>query len=358
MSTSSRILQAVVSFLREHFPDRAAARDTIYARARDLGLFRLARSATRGRLRILCYHAFSATDEHEFDPFLFMRPGVFAGRLDLLRASDATVLDLDEALSRLRHGALPDLPVVMTFDDGFVSTLELWQRTMAGRMPGTLYVASQNLGRTVFDVAFRYMAWRSERTELRVDGLELPAGERLGAVPVEQAVDFVVEAGPELRSHAHAHAVLTAVGERLDADFPALDAGKRLSVASPEELSAAAGAGLDLQLHSHTHRFPAEPDRIRAEIAENRAALVDLARSPLVHFCYPSGFWRRDHWATLTEEGIESATTCDAGLSTSETPLLALSRFVDADHLSRLTFEAELSGFAALLRTARTLVSA
>jgi hypothetical protein len=47
---------------------------------------------------------------------------------------------------------------------------------------------------------------------------------------------------------------------------------------------------------------------------------------------------------------VESATTCEPGLNTAETPLLGLYRILDQDDLSQIEFEAELFGFSELIR--------
>jgi hypothetical protein len=70
----------------------------------------------------------------------------------------------------------------------------------------------------------------------------------------------------------------------------------------------------------------------------------------LRHLCYPSGIWSEEQWQTLQSLDIRSATTCDRGFNSRSTPLLALKRFLDSEHLSQVEFEAELSGFTPTLR--------
>ena len=64
-----------------------------------------------------------------------------------------------------------------------------------------------------------------------------------------------------------------------------------------------------------------------------------------------SGHWIL--WPWLTEAGVVSATTCDAGLNYRDTPRLALKRFLDAEDVPHIRFEAELAGFKPLLRQVR-----
>jgi peptidoglycan/xylan/chitin deacetylase (PgdA/CDA1 family) len=119
---------------------------------------------------------------------------------------------------------------------------------------------------------------------------------------------------------------------------------------TPDEVRAA-GAALDVQLHTHRHRFPDDPLLARAEIEENRRVLAPLVERPLVHFCYPSGYWSEALFPVLEAAGVETATTCEGGLNGPDAHPYALSRFFDGEHVTALEFEAELSGAAELLRT-------
>ena len=84
------------------------------------------------------------------------------------------------------------------------------------------------------------------------------------------------------------------------------------------------------------------------EIQQNREFLEALVGKKLQHLCYPSGVWSKQPWSWLDSLGIISATTCDPGLNYSQTPHLGLYRFLDADSISQIEFEAELTGFSEL----------
>src|SRR5262245_13921690 len=72
----------------------------------------------RERLLILCYHGLSLKDEHEWRG-LYITPGFFRSRLEILARSGYRVLPLNDATIMLREGTLPSKSVVITFDDGF-----------------------------------------------------------------------------------------------------------------------------------------------------------------------------------------------------------------------------------------------
>ena len=78
--------------------------------------------------------------------------------------------------------------------------------------------------------------------------------------------------------------------------------------------------------------------------------LEPIAGKPLTHFCYPSGDWLPAHLEVLRGCGIESATTCDPGLVYRATERLAMPRIMDTPNMSAIEFEAEMYGFADLLR--------
>jgi len=125
---------------------------------------------------------------------------------------------------------------------------------------------------------------------------------------------------------------------------------RMFSVLTSDEIRDLSKAGVDIQLHTHRHRFPFDRPSAMQEIADNRRVLGPLVTKPLVHFCYPSGIWTREQWPWLSEMGIRSATTCDFGYNYHKTPKYGLRRFGDSEGLSQIEFEAELCGFAQILR--------
>ena len=122
---------------------------------------------------------------------------------------------------------------------------------------------------------------------------------------------------------------------------------------SPGEAATIPSQGVELQLHTHRHRFPSDaPDALADEIRANRAALGKMAAGPFQHLCYPSGEFDRSAFPQLDELGIVSATTTLPGMNDDGTPRFELRRFLDSEICSAIRFEAEMSGFLDLLRTA------
>ena len=339
---------------------RPRVKQSLYAGARAAGLFRLSRLLTRDALRIVCWHGTSLADEHRVFPGLFISPDDLERRLLALHRHP--VLPLDEALQRLRAGTLPPAAVALTIDDGFHGTLRhAWPALRRHGFPATLYATSYHVqsGTPVFRLLVQW-AFR-ESSEPVLDLSRLEAG-MVGAVRMTpgpertEAMWRLIRQAEEGLSEPERQALADRIAGALRVDLAPVREGRRLSLASVDELRAAAREGLDVQLHTHRHRFPVSRELALRELRDNRAVLEPLVGHPLHHFCYPSGYFRLAHVPWLEEAGVESATTCDPGMNRRSDSPLTLRRFLDDSRTTQLEFEAELSGFSELLRQGRTLV--
>ena len=333
---------------------------SLYAGARTAGLFRVSRLLTRDALRIVCWHGTSLADEHRVFPGLFLSPDDLERRLLALHRHP--VLPLEEAVRRLRAGTLPPAAVALTIDDGFFGTLRhAWPALQRHGFPATLYVTSYHLrsGTPVFRLLVQWVF--QETGEPVLDLSQLGVG-MVGAVRMipgparTEAMWRLIRHAEERMSEAERQVLADRIASALAVDLAPVRDGRWLSLASGEELGAAARDGLDVQLHTHRHRFPLDRERALRELRDNRAVLEPIAGRSLRHFCYPSGYFRPEHLPWLEEAQVESATTCDPGMNWRGDSLLTLRRFLDRSDLSPLEFEAELSGFSEVLRQGRVLL--
>lgn len=323
-----------------------------------LGLRRLARWATRGRLRILCYHGFSLRDEHLFRPKLYITEKTFRRRLEQLKKSGFEVLPLAGALDRLVADSLPDRAAVITIDDGFCGILPVAAPMLEEfGYPYTIYVTSyySALQQPVFRLAVQYLGWRSGAA---------PDLARLGVTldPAQKHVlrDGTVRDGWEAAVIAHGEAAGTE-GERTDllerlagqlgVDWGDIVSSRILHILDEHEIAALAASGVDMQLHTHTHRFPGDAAALGREIERNRDYLRSITGVNPVHLCYPSGHYRTEMIPTLREHGVLSATTCHRGLAGPQDPLHLLPRILDREALSHADVCSDLDGVLPLLRT-------
>jgi peptidoglycan/xylan/chitin deacetylase (PgdA/CDA1 family) len=128
---------------------------------------------------ILLYHSVSEGPSAEIAPFS-LSPAAFVRHLDAIVACNATVLGVSEYVSALDECALPDRPVVITFDDGYADFYGHALPALEERgFPCTLYVATGFLeGRPSVRVSQRprdpLLAW-SQLRELVARGVEIGA---------------------------------------------------------------------------------------------------------------------------------------------------------------------------------------
>jgi predicted ATP-grasp superfamily ATP-dependent carboligase/peptidoglycan/xylan/chitin deacetylase (PgdA/CDA1 family) len=339
---------------------RPRLKHSLYAGARAVGLFGLSRLLTRDGLRIVCWHGTSLADEHRVFPGLFISPDDLERRL--LSLHHHPVLPLDEAVKRLRAGTLPPAAVALTIDDGFHGTLRhAWPALRRHGFPATLYATSYHVrsATPVFRLLVQWAFHESREPVLDLSGLEVGMVGTVRMTPGpgrSEAMWRLIRKAEEDLSEPERQALADRIAGALGVDLAPVRAGRWLTLASTDELRAAAREGLDVELHTHRHRFPASRELALAELRDNRAVLEPLAGHALKHFCYPSGYFRPAHLPWLEEAGIETATTCDPGMNRRRDSPLTLRRFLDDSRVSQLEFEAELSGFSELLRTARALV--
>lgn len=335
-----------------------AAKRGAYHAAKAVGLFALCRRLTRRSLRVLCYHGFDIAGEHEFAPRLFMRGETFERRLGMVLRDGWKVLPLGEAVERFRRGEHPDDAVVLTIDDGAASVLlRAVGPVVERRVPATLYVTTYHVmrPRPVFQTALAYLLWKTDRAEMDLTKIGPFQRGTLDLGDPSQVAAF----GSTLVAYAKTHLdepgrqeLGRRVAARLGLDWKEMEESRRCSLLTLAELRDLAARGIDLQLHTHRHRLPLVREETLREIEDNRVWMRKVAPGPYEHFCYPSGEYAPAHFPWLREAGILSATTCDAGLNPPGTEPLALRRILDGECVSDIEFEAEMSGFADLVRRA------
>jgi peptidoglycan/xylan/chitin deacetylase (PgdA/CDA1 family) len=325
---------------------------------RKAGLFSLARKSTANVLRILCYHGFSLDDEHKYSPGMFVSANTLRSRMRLLRNQGYRILTLDEGVERLRTGTLEPDSVVITTDDGFYGTLALGAPIFHEfGYPSTLYITTYYLQHQtpVYNFLLINMFLRSDREWVELAHLAPGIPPRIkvrGRPTTDDNWRLVARAIDDHYAVELRDAVYQEVGQALGVDYKRLRDARMYHLLAPHELREVEKFGVDIQLHTHRHQLPEDEPTIRYEILRNREVLRELCSSRLDHLCYPSGDWREAHIPLLQSLGIKSATTCDIGNNRPGTHPLKLYRFLDRDNISTLRFEAEISGYMPLMRSA------
>jgi peptidoglycan/xylan/chitin deacetylase (PgdA/CDA1 family) len=304
------------------------------------------------RLAILLYHGISVSDEHEWDPELYVPAGRFEERLRLLRDGGFHVLPLPEALARLDAGTLPPRSVALTFDDGSADFHSHAMPLLARYgYPATVFLTSYYVRypAPVFGPMCSYLLWRGrERVLAGVAGLgphELRTPRQRSAAAAALA-DYAVREGYSGRRKTD---LLASVARNLEIDFDALLSARTLQLMTPGEVAEASRAGFDIQLHTHTHDMPHDFAGFRREVELNRSHIREITGIEPSLFCYPSGYVHRRFPLWLRELGVRAACTCRPGLASPATDPWLLPRVADSADMPARDFLACTTGLRALL---------
>jgi peptidoglycan/xylan/chitin deacetylase (PgdA/CDA1 family) len=326
---------------------------------RTLGGFQLMLNSAwrRERLLILCYHGVSIDDEHEWNPALYMPQHELQQRLEILRASRASIVPLHEGIARLYAGTLPERSVVITFDDGYCDFRERAHPVLrAFGVPVTVYLTTLRCERNlpIFRLICPYLFWKSRGRvldyqeigavlDLRTAEGRVRAFDQLNAFAVRERLDIYGR-----------NRLAAQTAARLGFDYEALTAQRILTIMAPDDVRALSAAGVRFELHTHTHTTPTAADIFEREISKNRAMIEQMTHNSSVHFCYPSGVYRPELLTWLRDQDMVSATTCDPGLACRRSNPLLLPRFVDSTRVSGVEFEGWVAGAASFLSRTRS----
>ena len=290
---------------------------------------------------------------------MFMRAETFERRMQILKRRAVPVISLAEAVKRFQQGAIENAETVITFDDGWSSTLSIGAPILERfKYPACVYVTTEHLevGAEVFNVALSYMIRRSGRQTIELVGLHPKLDGIYDVVTSpDAAIRALIIAAEEAYPLAARQRLLPEIARVLGFDIKEVLRDGRFQLLSTAELQALAQRGMDIELHTHSHRLPRDKFELMArEIEQNREALSRVLGTRPRHFCYPSGDHGEEQPEWLRKLGIESATTCDPGLNDDKTSIMLLKRFLDSEQTSDLEFEAEICGVRELLRRLRS----
>ncbi len=235
---------------------------------------------TRKSLRILAYHGLWTSPGTPFGECLFMPVDQFNERMRWLKASRYPVLDLEDAIDRLRSETLPDNAVVITIDDGWRSTYTHMLPILGELgLPSTLYASTYYMEKQtmVVNVALNFVMERSPAASLLLHDLlpEFPEPILLGeetsrareSARINQAIDKMPALADRVTTLLR---IAERAGVRLDADE---DQFRYMTLT---ELADANDAGMRVQLHTHRH----QNDNIGRELSDNSLQGSRAQRSP------------------------------------------------------------------------------
>jgi peptidoglycan/xylan/chitin deacetylase (PgdA/CDA1 family) len=311
--------------------------------ARAAGAFAVARRLTRRGVRILCYHGTWRAEDGFRGDAMFMHPDTFRQRLATIRRLGYPVVALEQAVAALRGEiSLADGSVAITIDDGWYGTYaDMLPELQRQQMPATLYCDSAHV-QSCLPVPHVMARWLRRTT-----------GGKPISLDAEQALSAAIDRSMTADSRM---AAMRRFADLAGIDAMPYESTRAFDYMTPDELRDAASRGLDVQLHTHNHTLGDLSARaVTAEIMANRAALAEMLPDGGVrrHFCYPSGECSEASAAALSGIGVRSATTTEQGIAWRGMNPWLLPRLLDGEQMTQLEFEAELSGFADILRRLR-----
>jgi peptidoglycan/xylan/chitin deacetylase (PgdA/CDA1 family) len=331
---------------------------------RSLGFFKLSKCWNRKKLLILAYHGVEINDESSFNPHLFIKRPTFERRMEYLKKEKFNVLGLSKALHKLHTDNLPRNTVVITFDDGWYSTMYHAADILSkNTYPYTIYVTSYYVIHhevPVLNVVLQYMLWSCSKHTINLDLLAMP--ELSGTYSIldtkekNDLYEKLFKYFNSIETTNQKKEFVKKLSFLLEMDYKKIETGRNLGLLSFSELKNLSDQGVDIQLHTHRHSIPFDDiEKIKNEINENRLSLMPYVKNRLEHFCYPSGKHYPICELAFQTCGVSSATTSEPGLVTKQTNIYYLPRFLDGENIPQIVFEAELCGVLNLLRKIRLL---
>jgi peptidoglycan/xylan/chitin deacetylase (PgdA/CDA1 family) len=307
------------------------------------------------RLLILCYHSFALDDENQWRPGQFLEAARLRERLELLKQGGYRVLDLGDAIERLRQGELPPRSVALTFDDGTYDFYSLaYPLLKEVRFPATVYQTTHYCSHRVpvFSQICYYMLWK-KREAVLTPAPSIGITQEIALATAEARETAIRKilgfADRQKLSTQQKNDLAAELGRRLEIDYEELLRRRVLQLMTPQEIAELTAAGIRFELHTHRHRTPRDRALFEKEIKDNRDELEAITGIRPRHFCYPGGDYDRVFLPWLAEQDVISATTCDPGLASRGSPPLLLPRFVDTTGQTALEFESWLTGVGALV---------
>jgi len=330
---------------------------------RGLGFFKLSKFWNRKNLLILAYHGVEINDESSFNPMFIKRP-TFKKRMRYLKKEKFNVLGLSEALQKLHANNLPKNSVVITFDDGWYSTMYHAANILAkNAFPYTIYVTSYYVKHNnvpVLNVALSYMLWSCSKQIIKLDSLAIRelsgTYSSLNTQEKNALQQKLFEYFNSIETINQKIEFIKKLSFMFEVDYKKILTARNLGLLSFSEIKILSDQGVDIQLHTHRHIMPFDDiEKIKNEIYENKYFLSPYVKNRLEHFCYPSGQHNPICESVLKTVGVSSATTCEPGFVTKKTNIYYLPRFLDLANIPQIVFEAELCGVLNLLRKTRLL---
>ncbi len=274
--------------------------------------------------------------------------------MEALKRSCCTVLSLDDALTGVGNGTLPERATVLTFDDGTYDFYKIaWPILKEYGYPATVYLPTYYVDdqHPMLPIMWDYLLWQKrgskvDARELFGNGAVFDLSDEAGRAAALQQIRSL--ARTEKMSGDQRHALSARLAQLLQVDFAAVCSSRILHPLTPQEIHELAQDGVSIQMHTHHHSNRSERQDYLDELRLNRERIREMTGVDPNHFCYPHGAYKQEVVDWLRDYGVQSATTCDPGMFKAEQDPLLIPRLLIQSSISDLEFEAWLAGLGSL----------
>ena len=329
----------------------------LFAGTRWLGVNALLRSVSRQRLLVICYHGV-ISEEHPKDT-LRTRNAVsvckFREQLCIVRRFFNPVSATDVLAFINGNVALPDYPVLVTFDDGFRNNLTCAAPELERQgVPALINVTTGLIGQD-------RMLWTQELDEriLGWQGDTVPMPNGAGDAPLPFGMATRVEIAQRIRqsckciSNDERESYLDRLRE---APFPGGEAWHRelFEFASWDEVRALNARGFAIGSHTVHHCILTRLDRpmLEIELRESKSTIERELDQECPYLAYPNGGpddYSPKVIAMAADAGYSMAFTSVGSLNSRRLVPLQIDRVTISGGLSKNSFHALVSGLHARL---------
>jgi peptidoglycan/xylan/chitin deacetylase (PgdA/CDA1 family) len=302
---------------------------------------------------IISYHRIV---EPAIDPWgLRVTAEHFAEHLEVL-SEFCCPLSLESFISHRHQGTLPRVPVMLTFDDGYIDNLETALPLLEKfDVPATVFVSSGYIDQAGFwwedlEQIFLRPQQLPERLEVEVEGyaVNIQLGDAARYSSMQHIRDkkshvWKGEPGSRIRAYhdvydqlwPYPHAIKLRLVTQI-IEWSGMNPDHRLAnrpMTSSEVRRLSASPCISIGGHTVTHTPLADRTAGTAlhEIVQDRMKLQDITEDAVSHFAYPHGSFDSETPRLVAEAGFASACTTRQAAITVETPLMLLPRYAAQD---------------------------
>lgn len=324
-----------------------------------LGLHHLARRLNRRRLLVVCYHGVWEGRRPEGWPEWHLVDAADFRRQLAYLARHYDVLPVDEALERLRAGALSRPTACITFDDGYLNNRTVALEPLREHAtPATVYLATGLVGtpRRLWTVRLeaallQYRGRTLELTELGWPELRLGGTVSRRAL-AHRLIERLKGIGPAERDRLLA-VILASLG-----DAPAPDEGafEMMGWADADALSATGLVRFGAHTVNHEIVSTLSDAELASELSGSVAAVAERPLRVTRTFAYPNG--RPEDFdgragRLLRELGVMGAFSTIEGLNEQAVDAFAMRRVLVSAGTSFAEFRLSTAGALAMFRRLR-----